>query len=337
MIGRLNLSPSLAAAAAAAPGRPGQAIFTPAGEEQPLDVQFLDGRGKQVLNVGGLILTYVGPISLFIFILNCDSFLRYYHPQAAGFADFAGWVIVLTLAYFASTKMQRRAHSKADPFLRRSLKEAEPSWYAFIAISCFLAVVLAAVLGSYNYFTNMKFIYGYLDLNTYKGVNPSAGSGQTYMDAGHLVFVNTSKLDLGRSMGFNDDTMYCVAPIVSGIERPAIYDFWAVGTNCCSGHAADFHCGPFNDGAAHEGMRLLRDDQRPYFQLAVQQAEAVYQIKANRPIFLHWTKDANAEMADYRHNAFMNYMFWIFCFVGFHTFTTILAVLLYYPHLGKVF
>lgn len=335
MIGRLSRTPSLASAAAAAPGRPGQVLFKPAGG-QPLDVEFLDGKGKQVLNIGGLVLAYVGPIFLFIVLLNCNSFLRYYHPQAAGFMDVAAWLALLAVGYMALIKMRRRAHSKADPFLPRSLRDAEPSWYAFIAISCFVAIILAEALGSYNYFTNMKFLYGYLDLNTYTGVDPSGGGGQTYMDAGQVVFVNESRLELGRSMGFYDVTMYCVAPIVSGSEHPAIYDFWAVGTDCCSGHAADFHCGPFSDPDAHEGMRLLRDDQRSYFQLAVQQAESVYQIKANRPIFFHWTKNSGDEMADYRHRAFMHYMFWIFCYVGLHTFTTVLAALLYYPHLGKL-
>ena len=33
---------------------------------------------------------------------------------------------------------------------------------------------------------------------------------------------------------------YCVVPIVNGEAKPASYDFWAVGTNCCE---QNFKCG----------------------------------------------------------------------------------------------
>lgn len=296
----------------------------------------LSSQGKQVVNYAGLLLAYVTPIFLFCLILNANSFMRYYHPQAAAFANVFAWVVLLMQAYFASTKLRRRAHSKADPLLRPSLRDPAPSWYAFLACSCLVAILLAELVGTYNYVANMKFLYGYNDLNSYAGVDPSGGSGQAFLDAGQISFVNTSRLQLSRSMGFYDGTMYCVAPIVSTSEPPAIYDFWAVGVGCCSGHAADFHCGPFSDANAHQGLRLLRDDQRPFFQLAVQQAESVYQIKANSPIFLTWTKDAAGNLEKYRHDSFMFYMFWIFCFIGLQTFTTVLALVLYYPNLGKV-
>lgn len=88
---------------------------------------------------------------------------------------------------------------------------------------------------------------------------------------------------------------------VFGLNEPAqpIYDFWAVGTNCCSGHAADFRCGEFNSVSAHGGLRLMRDDLRGYFKLAVEEASAAYNIRANHPIFIYWMTFPENEIKSY--------------------------------------
>ena len=119
-------------------------------------------------------------------------------------------------------------------------------------------------------------------------------------------------------MAFKNVDTYCVAP-VSVLQGPQFncrcaerrlsapggvvlpletYDFWAIGMDCCSVNAADFHCGmglgwascllPLSHGRsaraaralagevgnskAHSGLRLLDDRQRSFYRLAVEQA-----------------------------------------------------------------
>jgi hypothetical protein len=174
----------------------------------------------------------------------------------------------------------------------------------FIFATCLLAWVLAVVGGDVNFYKNMQPFYDILNLATYPAVDPSQTPGQQVMDAGRIVFTPSATLDLNKAMGFKNLDTYCVAPITvgnssAGLTPLAAYDFWAVGINCCSGDQGDFHCGEFNNRHAHAGLRLLREDQRAFFRLAVQQAEASLGIKAEHPIFLHWLEDPSTEVIAY--------------------------------------
>merc|ERR1740139_910007 len=131
------------------------------------------------------------------------------------------------------------------------------------------------------------------------------------MDAGRIVFKAGSHLDISKSMGFKNMDIYCVAPVVSATNKTAAtasLDFWAVGINCCSGHMPDFHCGEFYNSNARSGLRLMRDDQRAYFRLAVEQAEAAYNIQATHPIFMYWMQDPATEINAYQDDA---YKYWL--------------------------
>ena len=120
-----------------------------------------------------------------------------------------------------------------------------------------------------------------------------------------------------RSMAFKNVDTYCVAPVSvlqgrlwllpqfsqilcrvsmpGGVVLPLeTYDFWAIGMDCCSVNAADFHCGTglgwilsvrpekaklaggeVGNFKAHSGLRLLDDRQRSFYRLAVEQAAGI--------------------------------------------------------------
>mmetsp|Transcript_52285 Transcript_52285/g.150605 ORF Transcript_52285/g.150605 Transcript_52285/m.150605 type:complete len:354 (-) Transcript_52285:85-1146(-) len=189
-----------------------------------------------------------------------------------------------------------------------------PTWVTFLALSFLAAWVLAVVLGNMNFWTNMQPYYDYHNLNSHTSINPARMRGQEFMDAGRVLFTNNSVLDLRRSIGFRNLDTYCVAPITIRSEDQGTllslesYDFWAVGLDCCQTHAADFHCGEFDNPQARQGLRLLRDDQRQFFRLAVQQAEATYSIKADHPLFFYWVSDAGAEVQTFRDDGYRYFL-----------------------------
>merc|ERR1740121_1704464 len=105
-------------------------------------------------------------------------------------------------------------------------------------------------------------------LNTYTEIDPSKMVGQQLMDAGSVLWSNTTALDISKSMGFKNLNTYCVAPITVPGSAPKTYDFWAIGVNCCSGQEADFNCLDAKNKFARGGVRLLRASERPYYRLA---------------------------------------------------------------------
>jgi len=67
----------------------------------------------------------------------------------------------------------------------------------------------------------------------------------------------------------------------------------------------------------------------PFFRLAVQQAEAAYNIKAVHPIFVYWLQDPASEINAYQEDGFRYYMLGMFAHFSLQLFLVITAAIVF--------
>jgi len=260
---------------------------------------------KRHLNLVAVFANLALPWAAFALVFWALSFhLRFQSPYLACFCAF---VLLATaagsgvMAWQWSERHPRTAH-----------------WYHYFAIAVVISVSAASILGCANYEYNMRTAYQLeSDLKFYKDVNVGQAKGQQLMDAGLVTFSKGTGLDFRKTMGFKDGDTYCVAPITNGDANLPVYDFWAVGVNCCSSIKADFRCGQYKSSNARAGMRLLSAEERPHYRLAVQAAEAAYGIRAAHPLFFEWVEDPVEELAEQRSRGFQFYIFCLMMHFGF--------------------
>lgn len=225
----------------------------------------------------------------------------------------------------------------ADPF------SYQPTWYIFLSVTCLVAFILGWILGDQNYTGYMHPFYSLTHLAHYDNVDTNVAVGQQVMDAGRITFKNTTALDLGHSMGFKNHDVYCVAPIITksslngkSISSLASVDFWAVGTNCCSGVQADFHCKGFADPHANGAIRLMgnQEEARALYRLAVQQAEATYKLTATHPLFFEWVQNVDDATWQFAQDGYVNFISGICIYFLVQIFLTIVAMLAFSKMVG---
>jgi len=273
------------------------------------------GRARRQLNLVAVCQCIFMPWILFLTVYGVCSFsVRYKQPHVMYLICTLGLVLVLATANAAKTAKQNNS--------------ASFQWLAFGTAALLIAFIAGIVFGDLNYWYNNQPYYDVGNLQYYPSVDPSSMKGQQLMDAGRIEFVEGSQLDLTKTMGFKNVDWYCAAPVVkAGAAAPASYDFWAVGLNCCSGNSADFHCGEFNNPKATAGLRLMNDGQRSFYRLAVQQAEAAYNIKAVHPLFFHWMQDPIAEMNAYQDDGLKYFLLGMFAQFAFQLFLVVIATI----------
>lgn len=272
-------------------------------------------RKRNKMNVVAIFVSLFVPWILFSLLFATVSFrLHFKMPGLCWGLVCVGVLIALGFGALAGLNIMEMM--KGSPAYK-------PTWYIFLFLTSLVAVVLGPVVGNMNFWQNMQAYYDLVNLNDYQSVDPSRMRGQQMMDAGRVDFLQGAQLDLRKAYAFQNLDTYCVAPITMynpamGTDTPLTsYDFWAVGVNCCGGNttnAVDYKCGGYKDSTAHEGLRLVADEQRAFFRLAVQQAESAHMIKAVHPLFFYWTGDATADMNVYLEHAFRNFAWWM---IGF--------------------
>jgi hypothetical protein len=217
--------------------------------------------------------------------------------------------------------------TKALSAWRSNSGGVEVKWNTLLFLSSLLAWVVAGACGQMNFLINIKPFMDIENLNEYTSVDPSTAHGQLMMDGGRIHFVGGAQLDLNKSASFRNDDYFCVAPITkAGAGALEAYDFWAVGFNCCTGRN-DFKCGDnATSTVAMSGLRLMRPEHQGFYRLAVQQAEAAYNIQARHPIFLHWLQDPTAAIEEYANRG---YGYLLLAFLVFFIFQLLVCGLAY--------
>lgn len=285
--------------------------FDPLDAGSDITSLFVKGQRKRI-NLVAILVNIFLPWSLFSTVYTLMSFTFHYEHSGVLWLIVFGCACGVLLVWFLGYKARTRHRL--------------PMWWTFAGSSCSIALTLGVVFGNLNFQYYLMPSYAINNLNTYPNTDVSISSGTQLMDVGKAYFIAGTHLDFTKSMGFKNDDIYCVTPITKGTGVLGSYDFWAVGLNCCSGTAADFRCGEFNNPKARSGMRLVNDDQRPFYRLAVQEAEAAYHIKANHPLFFEWVQDPVAQLEQNELQGWRLFLLGIFCFLGSNTIAVGLAV-----------
>jgi len=309
--------PSAAAASAPGPG-PGMGEL-PAGAasarlygaaiDEELAARAASARSRMKrkrVNCVAMLAAFLLPWGLFVAVFGAVSFYPHYAaPNSTNLAAFA----VLALSV-----------SKAVSGYRAWLSgEEDRAIRLYIGLALAAAAGLAWFLGDVNFWSVMQPSYHVEHLAAYSGVDPSSRAvgpgeraparGRRYQDAGKVYFTPAARLDITKAMSFKSGRLYCVAPIVNPhCQSNCGYDFWAVGTDCCSELAADFRCGAYNSTAARSGLRMVVDTQLPFYRLAVMQAEGIHHVTSQHPLFFHWVENPVAQLSSWKMDGYRQFI-----------------------------
>jgi hypothetical protein len=287
---------------------------------------FIPGKRRR-LNCVGILLGLIAAPAVFSFLLYLlTSDYRYHNPRKT-----IVWAAVpVVWCIFVAVEL-----------FRKRGKDREPMWLGFIFCSMILALAAGTYTGGAMYEESFLPYYDMMSLNDYPNVNPATEPGDIYLDAGFMGFVDGTELDLKIvGMYVHEDT-FCVAPIVntklnSGVPKTGSYDFWAVGKNCCNNPPGVFMCGAAANKEAGQGLRETNMKDKANYQLAIQQANAKYDINTQYPMMVHWVQDP-LKLTDEVYTEGVKWWYVaLMCFIVVNTLLVFIA-LLFFARIGHIF
>lgn len=182
-------------------------------------------------------------------------------------------------------------------------------FWAALTICMWFALGIGVFVGDKKYYQYIDKFNTWQDMAVYVNMDVRTDHGQTFMDSGRMYFKEGTFVARERAVAFHSGATYCVAPIVrspiesedgsgdlptvTGFSVPpsGAYDFWAVGTDCCGENGDTFTCGDVESQLTRSGLRVLDENTRQYYLLAVQEWSASMGLPVKHPLFFHWVKD----------------------------------------------
>lgn len=260
------------------------------GDDQP-------GDARPMLQPMEIVCGVFWPTLVFVCIFRLNlTHWRYHMPLEAA-------ALTIGLPILANLWLSQRMYKA----LRRGTCRR---WKLVMNVVLWFVICTAIMRADTAYWRFARSYYDFQSMASYVNIDPSTDRGQTYMDAGQVYFKEGTQVEISKAIAFQEDQIYCVAPIVqqtldsggdksgngltgNSLKMPAsgTVDFWAVGINCCDPSGLNFKCGESKNPLARAGIRELRDDARPFFLMAVQEWTAWLQLPAKHPVFFHWVQD----------------------------------------------
>lgn len=235
-----------------------------------------DMRAKPDLLVN--VASYVAPVAVYALVV---CLMTYYLGHSPGLV----WAVVTLCGLAGGAFFVTGGH--------------ENNWHQlFLGMLILVAVFWGVMSGVANYSWHMRPYYAFTDSREYYNVLPSE-MAQAHGDAGKMTFSVGTMVDRTKTVGYNMNGLWCVAPIIDQFSLPRV-EYWAVGKDCCK-QRSEFGC----DDALKPGARgaiveldggFLQQSGYRYWKRAVQVAEAAYDVQsADEPLFVRWVADPTAQ------------------------------------------
>lgn len=164
-----------------------------------------------------------------------------------------------------------------------------------VALWLFAALILGSWVGLFAFDCCIGEYWMTQKLEARMNVLP-AEPAAAYANAGSIIFADEARVDPGKSVGYKDGSVFCVAPVASDAPMDTV-QFWAVGLDCC-GARGTFVCDDAWNPKAHAGVVIRNstfyEELRNGYLKAVKLAEVTYDIASNKePIFVRWVSNPN--------------------------------------------